>query len=50
MENLMTDVIGGDITNAAVARHALQRFEEQHKRKAIPRDLAIVVSMIYSMN
>jgi hypothetical protein len=46
MIGLITGMIGGDIADAATARYALQRFETQHKRKATPRDLAIVVGMI----
>jgi voltage-gated potassium channel Kch len=47
---LITGMLGGSISDAATAHYTLQRFEEKHKRKATPRDLAIVVSMIHSMN
>jgi nitrate reductase gamma subunit len=47
---MVTGMIGGSVADAAVARYALQRFEAQHKRKATPQDLAIVVSMIHRMN
>jgi plastocyanin domain-containing protein len=50
MIGLTTGMIGGSISDAVMARYALQRFEQQYKRKATPRDLAIVVSMIHSMN
>jgi hypothetical protein len=50
MIGLITGMLGGSISDAATARYALQRFEEQHKRKATPRDLAIVVSMVHSLN
>jgi hypothetical protein len=39
---------GGTIADAAVARFALQRFEEVHGRKATVRDMAIVAGMMKS--
>jgi uncharacterized membrane-anchored protein len=46
MIGLLTGMMGGDIRDAAVARYALQRFEEDHGRAATQQDLGVVVSMI----
>jgi hypothetical protein len=39
---------GGTIQDAAVARFALRRFEEQHGRKATVRDMGIVAGLMRS--
>ena len=39
-------LMGGRITDAAVAQYALRRFEEVHGRKATMRDAAVVVGMM----
>jgi len=40
---------GGSISDAAVARYALQRFEQEHGRKATVKEMAIVASMMRTM-
>jgi phosphotransferase system glucose/maltose/N-acetylglucosamine-specific IIC component len=42
-------MMGGDVADAAVARFALQRFEEIHGRKATTRDVGIVVGLMSSL-
>ncbi|HEY7090298.1 MAG TPA: hypothetical protein VH518_19530 [Tepidisphaeraceae bacterium] len=37
---------GGSIKDAAVAQFALQRFEQQHGRKATVRDMATVAGIM----
>jgi hypothetical protein len=49
MIGLITGMLGASISDAVTARYALQRFETQHRRKATPRDLAIVMGMIRGM-
>ena len=45
---LLIGMTGGSIADAAVAQHALRRFEEQHGRKATVRDMATVAGMMTS--
>lgn len=40
---------GGDISDAAVARFALQRFQEIHGRRATTRDIGTVVGLMRTM-
>lgn len=40
---------GGDIADAALAKFAIQRFQEQYGRAPNTRDIATVVAMIRSM-
>ncbi len=40
---------GGDISDAAVARIALQRFQEIHGRRATTRDIGTVVGLMRTM-
>lgn len=43
---LLIGLAGGDIADAAVARSALERFEEMHGRKATTRDVGLVVGLM----
>jgi len=43
---LLIGMTGGDVTDAAVARFALQRFEEIHGRKPTTRDVGMVVGLM----
>lgn len=45
----LTGLLGGSISDAAVARFALQRFQEEQGRKATMADAALVVAMIQGM-
>ena len=45
---LLVGMMGGTVADAAVARSALQRFEQAHGRKATMRDVATVVGMMKS--
>ncbi len=45
----LVGMMGGDIADAAIARYALQRFEETHGCKATMRDKGVVVGMISAM-
>ncbi|MBM4074977.1 MAG: hypothetical protein FJ267_04965 [Planctomycetes bacterium] len=40
---------GGDVTDALVARYALERFEEIHGRKATMQDVGFVVGLMKSL-
>ena len=42
-------MMGGSVEDAAVARYALQRFEEMHGRKATVRDMGIVAGLMGGM-
>jgi hypothetical protein len=46
MIGALVGAMGGDFTDAAVARFALQRFEAQYKRKATPNDLGVLLGII----
>lgn len=46
---VLIGMTGGTIADAAVARYALQRFEEIHGRKATVRDMGIVAGLMSSM-
>ena len=43
---LLIGMTGGSIPDAAVARFALERFEQIHGRKATTRDIATVVGLM----
>ena len=43
---LLMGLAGGGIADAAVARFALERFEQIHGRKATTRDVGIVVGLM----
>jgi hypothetical protein len=43
MIGLITGALGGSVADAATARYALKRFEEQHGRPATPTELGQVV-------
>jgi hypothetical protein len=43
---LLIGLRGGSIADAAIARYALQRFEEIHGRKATVRDMGIVAGLL----
>jgi hypothetical protein len=43
---LLIGLAGGGIADAAVARFALERFEQIHGRKATTRDVGIVVGLM----
>lgn len=45
---VLIGMTGGDIADAAVARFALQRFEEIHGRRATTRDLGLVAGLMTS--
>ncbi len=40
---------GGSIEDAAIARFALRRFEEEHGRKATAQEMGIVAGMMREM-
>lgn len=40
---------GGDITDVAVARYAIQRFKEQHGRSPSTRDIGMLIGIMKSM-
>lgn len=40
---------GGDITDVAVARYAIQRFQEQHGRAPSTRDIGMLIGIMKSM-
>lgn len=46
---LLVGLRGGSIPDAAVMRFALQRFEQQHGRRATTRDIGIVLGLIDSL-
>jgi hypothetical protein len=46
---VLTGMTGGSIEDAAVARYALQRFEDHYGRKATDEDLAILIGMMREM-
>jgi hypothetical protein len=46
---LLVGLKGGSIPDAAVMRFALQRFEQQHGRRATTRDIGIVLGLIDSI-
>jgi hypothetical protein len=39
---------GGDITDVAVARFAIQRFQEQHRRAPNTRDIGTIIGIMRS--
>jgi hypothetical protein len=43
---MLIGMMGGSIADAAVARVALERFEQIHKRKATTRDIGVVVGLM----
>lgn len=43
---LLVGLRGGSIPDAAVMRFALQRFEQQHGRRATTRDIGVVLGLI----
>lgn len=43
---LLIGLTGGGIADAAVARFALERFEQIHGRKATTRDVGLVVGLM----
>jgi phosphotransferase system glucose/maltose/N-acetylglucosamine-specific IIC component len=43
---MLIGLAGGGIADAAVARFALERFEQIHGRKATTRDVGIVVGLM----
>lgn len=43
---LLIGLKGGTIPDAAVMRFALQRFEQEHGRRATTRDIGIVLGLI----
>ena len=43
---LLIGLKGGSIPDAAVMRFALQRFEQEHGRRATTRDIGIVLGLI----
>ena len=43
---MLVGMTGGEITDVAVARFAIQRFQEQHGRQATTRDVATLVSLM----
>jgi len=47
---MLIGLAGGGIADAAVARFALQRFEQIHGRKATTRDVGIVVGLMTGGN
>jgi hypothetical protein len=42
----LVGAMGGDIQQAAVARYALQRFKEQHGRKATMEDMGLLLGLV----
>jgi hypothetical protein len=46
---MLMGMMGGSVSDAAVARFALQRFEEIHGRKATTQDAGIVAGLIRSI-
>lgn len=46
---VLIGMTGGTIADAAVARYALQRFEEMHGRKATVRDMGMVAGLMSTM-
>jgi hypothetical protein len=42
----LVGLLGGDIAQAATARYALRRFEEQYGRKPTMQELGIVVGFV----
>ena len=47
---VLVGLAGGGVTDAAVARFALERFEQIHGRKATTRDSGIVVGLMKEHN
>jgi uncharacterized membrane-anchored protein len=47
MVGLLTGMMGGGMQDAALARYALQRFEDEHGRPATDQELAFVIGMIH---
>ena len=45
----LVGLAGGTVADAAVARYALERFEQIHGRKATTRDAGIVAGLISGM-
>lgn len=43
---LILGMTGGTVKEAAIVRFALQRFEEQHGRKATMRDVGTVIGLM----
>jgi hypothetical protein len=43
---MLMGLAGGDVTDAAVARYALERFEQIHGRKATTRDIGFVAGLM----
>ena len=43
---MLVGLIGGGIADAAVARFALERFEQIHGRKATTKDVGLVVGLM----
>jgi hypothetical protein len=43
---MLVGMMGGSIADAAVARFALERFEQIHNRKATTRDIGAVVGLM----
>lgn len=43
---LLIGMYGGDVADAALARFALERFEQIHGRKATSRDVGLVVGLM----
>ena len=43
---MLIGLAGGDVADAAVARYALERFEQTHGRKATTRDVGVVVGFM----
>ncbi len=48
MIGVLVGAMGGDITQAAVARYALERFEQQYQCKATTNDLGLLLGIISS--
>ncbi len=48
MIGVLVGAMGGDISQAAVARYALEAFEEKYKRKATANDIGVLLGIISS--
>jgi hypothetical protein len=42
-------MIGGDVTDAAIARFALERFQQDHGRPATERDMAVLAGVMIGL-
>lgn len=47
---LLIGMTGGSITDAAVARYALEKFQQDHGRKATVREMGVVAGLMRAPN